>query len=109
MRSLSIDLSKFEVVVNRFDKSSVLTLAKLNKNLEIKIANTIPQDTATVVLANNLGVPFAIEQKNLSISKSIVILANYLLTRDNKKQLHRDIQGSNHISKRIRKKKEVEA
>ena len=87
MRSLSIELSKFEVIVNRFDKNSVLTLASLNKNLDIKIDNTIPQDTATVVLANNLGVPFAIEQKNLPISKSIAILANYLLTRDNKTTL----------------------
>jgi pilus assembly protein CpaE len=84
IRSLSIDSSKFEVVVNRFDKHSVLTLAKLNKNLEIKISNTIPQDTSTVLLANNLGVPFVIDQKNLSITKSIVTLANYLLTRENK-------------------------
>ena len=109
MRSLSIDLSKFEVVVNRFDKNSVLTLAKLNKNLEIKIANTIPQDTATVVLANNLGVPFAIEQKNLAISKSIVILANYLLTRDNKNDSTGISKAVTNIFKRIRKKKEVEA
>ncbi len=109
MRSLSIDSGKFEVVVNRFDKNSILTLAKLNKNLEIKISNTIPLDTPTVLLANNLGVPFVIDQKNLQISKSVSTLANFLLTRETKINAS-GISGTiKKVIGRIRKKSSVSA
>ena len=81
MRSYTINFEKFEVVINRFEKNSILSLAKLSENLDVDISLTIPQDNPTVLLANNLGIPFAIDQKNLAISKSISALANNLLAK----------------------------
>jgi pilus assembly protein CpaE len=109
MRSLSIDLDKFEVVVNRFEKNSALTLATLNKNLDISISHTIPQDNPTVLLANNLGVPFAVDQKNLPISKSISDLANYLLKRKKKSNPVGLSKILNNIKNIIRKKRNGKA
>lgn len=105
MRSYTIDFTKFEVVINRFVKNSVLTLEKLSENLDIDISLTIPQDNSTVLLANNLGIPFAVDQKNLAISKGIVSLANYLLSRKNKGNAGRITKVINDIKKIIRKKK----
>jgi len=104
MKSYTIDFNKFEVVINRFDKSSVLTIAKLSDNLDIGISLTVPQDNSTVLLANNLGIPFAVEQKNLAISKGITDLANYLLSRKNKTDAGGLSKVLNNFKKIIRKK-----
>jgi pilus assembly protein CpaE len=76
---LSIDRGKLLVVINRFEKNSILTLGKYKEFLKINISQTIPQDHATVLLANNLGVPFVENNKNIPVSRAINYLANTLI------------------------------
>jgi pilus assembly protein CpaE len=77
--TLSISREKLAVVINRFDKGSILTSDKFNEHLKIDISHTIPQDYGTVLLANNLGIPFVVNHKDLPISRSIESLANILI------------------------------
>jgi len=80
MGKLSIGFDKFEMVINRYENDSILSLAKINESLDVKVSYTIPLDDKTVLHANNLGIPFVVDQKELAISKSIIALANYLMT-----------------------------
>lgn len=104
IKTLSIEFSKFIAVINRYDKSSVLTLSKLDESLDINIYYTIPLDATTVLLANNLGIPFSVDQKNLTISKSIIALANYLLTGKETGNMARASKAIDKIKNKLSKK-----
>lgn len=104
VRTLSIDFTKFTAVINRFEKNSVLSLAKLTESLDMNVSYTIPLDAATVLLANNLGLPFAVNQKNLEISKSIYAITNYLLTGKDAGSLSKVSKTINKIKNKINKK-----
>ena len=96
VRSMSKFLNLFEtirvhpdkliLVLNKFDNNSALTIDKISKSLEMTISHTIPLDYETVIHANNLGIPFVIENEELPISRSIFELAR-LLTKEDKIKL----------------------
>ena len=79
IKTLSISRDKLALVINRFDKSSILTMEKLNRHLQLNIFHSIPLDYRTVLRANNLGIPFVVDHKNLLISRAYESLANKLI------------------------------
>ena len=85
-RTLSISRDNLMLVINRFDKGSILTPGKFNEYLKIAVSHTIPQDYGTVLLANNLGVPFVKDHKGLPITLAIESLADMLITEKSQKK-----------------------
>jgi pilus assembly protein CpaE len=75
MGALSIPHEKLALVINRFQNDSVLAAEKFNEFLKLDVFHAIPLDFGTVVLANNVGIPFVIEHKDLPISREIESLA----------------------------------
>jgi pilus assembly protein CpaE len=86
IQTLSITQEKLALVINRFDKGSILTVDKLNGILKINVSLTIPQDYSTVLLANNLGIPFVMEHKDLPVARGIESLANTLIKGKSEKK-----------------------
>lgn len=76
--TLRIHPEKLLLVINRFENNAILTKDRLKKRLEMDVSHIIPQDYGTVLLANNLGVPFVTDKNKLPISQSIVELANII-------------------------------
>jgi len=79
IQTLSISQDKLALVINRFEKGSILTVDKLNGFLKINVSYTIPQDYKTVLLANNLGIPFVMDHKDLPVARGIESLTNTLI------------------------------
>jgi pilus assembly protein CpaE len=77
-RKIHLDTEHVFVVINKFEKNSTLTMAKLRKSLELEIATTISHDYETVLLANNLGRPFVLDNPNLPISREFTSMANMI-------------------------------
>ena len=77
--TLSIPINKLVLVINRFDNNSSLTMGKLTGYIKINTSYTIPQDYGTVLLANNLGIPFVKDHQELPISLAIGSLAHFLI------------------------------
>ena len=72
-------LDNLLLVINKFEKNSILTISKLRKSLEMEVATTISFDRETVLLANNLGRPFVLDYPNFPISQEIGTLANMII------------------------------
>jgi Flp pilus assembly CpaE family ATPase len=102
---LSIERDKILVVINRFEKSSILTLGKYKEFLKINISQVIPQDHGTVLLANNLGIPFVTDHKNLPVSRAIEYLATTLIKGKNQNMQPRVSKVLKNIKSRLSKKK----
>ena len=102
---LSIERDKILVVINRFEKSSILTLGKYKEFLKINISQVIPQDHGTVLLANNLGIPFVKDHKNLPVSRAIEYLATTLIKGKNQNMQPRVSKVLKNIKSRLSKKK----
>jgi Flp pilus assembly CpaE family ATPase len=92
------------LVINRFDKGSILTSAKYTDFLKINVFHTIPQDYETVLRSNNLGIPFVVDHKNLPISRGIESLANILIKgKSDKKSTGISVFINNRLSTKKRK------
>jgi pilus assembly protein CpaE len=76
--ALSIPHEKISLVINRFQNGSVLALEKFNEFLKLDVFHSIPLDYETVIVANNVGIPFVINHKDLPISREVESLANKL-------------------------------
>jgi len=104
IESLSISREKLALVINRFDKGSILTSAKYTDFLKINVFHTIPQDYETVLRSNNLGIPFVVDHKNLPISRGIESLANILIKgKSDKKSTGISVFINNRLSTKKRK------
>lgn len=86
IQTLSISQEKLLLVINRFEKGSILTEAKLNGYLKVNVSHTIPQDYKAVLLANNLGIPFMMDQKDLPVARGIKSLEDMLIKGKSEKK-----------------------
>jgi pilus assembly protein CpaE len=105
MEMLLIAREKFVVVINRFEKDSILTLSKYQEFLKINISQTIPYDFDTVLLANNLGIPFVEDHKNKPVARAIDYLANTLVKGERFNDPRSVTKVLNNIKSKLSKKK----
>ncbi len=105
MEMLLIAREKLVVVINRFEKDSILTLSKYQEFLKINISQTIPYDHETVLLANNLGIPFIEDHKNKPVGRAIDYLTNMLVKGESFNDPGGVKKVLNNIKSKISKKK----
>ena len=78
-KRINLSLDNLLLVINKYEKNSILTISKLRKSLEMEVATTISFDRETVLLASNLGRPFVLDYPNFPISQEIGTLATMII------------------------------
>jgi pilus assembly protein CpaE len=68
--SMGISLAAIEVVINRYDKRSELTISDISKALGHPVKHTIPNAFAQVNTAINEGIPLAQVNKKFSVTRA---------------------------------------
>ncbi len=81
MTELGLQVSRTEIVLNRYDPDAILTVAKISDSLGRRVGFTLKSDYEMASRAANLGVPFMMEYKNYELSKQIIALGEYLVRR----------------------------
>jgi Flp pilus assembly CpaE family ATPase len=72
----------------------------------MNISQVIPLDHGTVLLANNLGIPFVKDHKNLPVSRAIEYLATTLIKGKNQNMQQPSVtKVLKNIKSRLSKKK----
>jgi pilus assembly protein CpaE len=78
LRSLDYPKSKINLIVNRFEKSSEITLNDLESALGAEVFATVPNSYHSVATSVNQGVPIAKLARNNPVSKALIDLAQTL-------------------------------
>jgi pilus assembly protein CpaE len=76
---LLIPDDRIQLVVNRYDKSSVVTIDDINKTLQSDSAMLIPNDYKNVMQSENIGIPLNEYAKNSLITSTLLELTEQLL------------------------------
>jgi pilus assembly protein CpaE len=76
---LLIPDDRIQLVVNRYDKSSVVTIDDINKTLQSDSAMLIPNDYKNVMQSENIGIPLNEYAKNSPITSTLIELTEQLL------------------------------
>ena len=76
--NVGLGQGKIQMVVNKYQEESGVTLKRMNEILGGKITITIPSDPVTVGRADDIGIPFVTDYADLPISKSIFKLVEEL-------------------------------
>ena len=69
---------KIEIIINRFQKESLITLEEAEKSLDRKISWLIPDDYQKTSSAINLGKPLSLMDHKAVITQKFKELASYL-------------------------------
>ena len=78
-RTLSYPREKIQVVVNQYDKREGLSIADIEKTLQVEILGTIPLDRKAALQSINRGVPVALQRSRSQLGKAYQTLAEDLL------------------------------
>jgi len=76
---LLIPDDRIQLVVNRYDKASVVTIDDINKTLQSDSAFLIPNDYKNVMQSENIGIPLNEYAKNSLITSTLIELTEQLL------------------------------
>ncbi|RKZ57315.1 MAG: pilus assembly protein CpaF [Gammaproteobacteria bacterium] len=76
---LLIPDDRIQLVVNRYDKASVVTIDDINKTLQADSAFLIPNDYKNVMQSENIGIPLNEYAKNSLITSTLIELTEQLL------------------------------
>lgn len=76
---LLIPDDRIQLVVNRYDKSSVVTIDDINKTLQSDSAMLVPNDYKNVMQSENIGIPLNEYAKNSHITTTLIELTEQLL------------------------------
>ena len=76
---LLIPDDRIQLVVNRHDKASVVTIDDINKTLQADSAFLIPNDYKNVMQSENIGIPLNEYAKNSHITSTLIALTEQLL------------------------------
>ena len=76
---LLIPDDRIQLVVNRYDKSSVVTIDDINKTLQTESAMLMPNDYKNVMQSENIGIPLNEYAKNSLITSTLIGLTEQLL------------------------------
>jgi pilus assembly protein CpaE len=78
-RTLSYPKDKIQVVVNQFDKREGLSLADIEKTLDVEVLGTVPMDRKTALQSINRGIPTALQRSRSPLRKAYKVLAKDLI------------------------------
>jgi pilus assembly protein CpaE len=71
-RSLEYPRSKIQLVVNRYEKGSELSLQDLEKAVDAKVSHVVPNSYAAAAASVNLGIPIIKANRGNPISKFLI-------------------------------------
>ena len=83
---LLIPDDRIQLVVNRYDKSSVVTIDDINKTLQSDSAMLVPNDYKNVMQSENMGIPLNEYAKNALITSTLIELTEQLLGKTAKQK-----------------------
>jgi pilus assembly protein CpaE len=75
LEQIGIGRDRIKLVVNRYGQAKEVPAAKAEEALGMKIHHYVPEDSRSVIRANNNGVPVVIESPSAKVSKSVIGLA----------------------------------
>lgn len=78
-RSLAYPAEKTLVVVNRFDKRDGLSLADIEKSLQVKVFGTIPWERKDSLQSVNRGIPAVLHKRSSNLGRAYTQLARDLI------------------------------
>ena len=74
-RSLEYPRSKIQLVVNRYEKGSELSLQDLERAVDAKVAHVVPNSYVAAAASVNLGIPIVKANRGNPISKFLIEMA----------------------------------
>lgn len=83
---LMIPDDRIQLMVNRYDKSSVVTIDDINKTLQSDSAMLIPNDYKNVMQSVNIGIPLNENAKNSLITSTLIQITEQLLGKKAKQK-----------------------
>lgn len=83
---LQIPDDRIQLVVNRYDKLSVVTIDDINKTLQSNSAMLIPNDYKNVMQSENIGIPLYEYAKSSNITTTLVEFTERLLGKTMKQK-----------------------
>jgi len=83
---LLIPDDRIQLMVNRYDKSSVVTIDDMNKTLQSDSAMLIPNDYKNVMQSVNIGIPLNEYAKNSLITSTLIEITEQLLGKKAKQK-----------------------
>jgi len=83
---LLIPDDRIQLMVNRYDKSSVVTIDDINKTLQSDSAMLIPNDYKNVMQSVNIGIPLNEYAKNSLITSTLIEITEQLLGKKAKQK-----------------------
>lgn len=75
METLKYDDKKIDIVLNRYERDTGVSIGDLEKIVGNKKLHIIPEDRNTVIQSVNSGKPFVLGKKNANITKSILAIS----------------------------------
>lgn len=72
---LKIDPARIRLMVNRYRRTSEMSLADVKKSLGIDLLGAVPDDTGRVGHANNLGIPVVLQKPRAPVSRALSNIA----------------------------------
>ncbi len=76
LKETRIEPSRLRLIVSRYRRPGELRIADVEKALELRASQVIPEDARIVNRANNRGVPVILDQPRAGVSRSILELSH---------------------------------
>lgn len=84
LKALNVKSEHIYIILNRFEGSLGISVNEIKKFMDKEEILIIPEDKKTVIRSVNSGEPFVLSKKNTSISKSVMEIAEKLISENDK-------------------------
>lgn len=81
LTTIGVQRDRLCLVMNKYDKRISITPEKVSENLKQPVVGVIPLEEAVVIPSVNRGVPFMVDNKTKTVSRSVFSLAEAIRTQ----------------------------
>lgn len=81
LATIGVERDRLCLVMNKYDKRISITPEKVSENLKQPVVGVVPLEEAVVIPSVNRGVPFMIDNKTKTVSRSVFALAEAIRTQ----------------------------
>ncbi len=81
LTTIGVQRDRLCLVMNKYDKRISITPEKISENLKQPVVGVIPLEEAVVIPSVNRGIPFMVDNKTKTVSRSVFSLAESVRTQ----------------------------
>lgn len=81
LTTIGVQRDRLCLVMNKYDKRISITPEKISENLKQPVVGVIPLEEAVVIPSVNRGIPFMVDNKTKTVSRSVFSLAESIRTQ----------------------------